>query len=277
MTFRMIACGVIGFSLGGPLGAILAVLFLLWLDGSTHQRRGHHKRHSRSRPEHLNQVQEAFLKATFRVMGRLAKADGRVSEREIELAQTVMTDLHLSEEHRRQAVHFFRQGKHTHSIEEALWDFRACQPSRDLIQMFLEIQLRAGYADGAISSAEFAVLQEAAACLGLQSSQLNRLHAQFASRAQFDSRFGGRGQQQNPAGRPARDELRRACATLGITESAPFSAIKKAYRKQMSENHPDKLIAKGLPQEMMEVAKRKTQEIQAAYDLLRSAHKQASG
>ena len=47
--------------------------------------------------------------------------------------------------------------------------------------------------------------------------------------------------------------------------------MKKAYRKQMSQHHPDKLAAKGLPPEMMNMAKEKAQEIQQAWELIKQA------
>jgi DnaJ like chaperone protein len=63
--------------------------------------------------------------------------------------------------------------------------------------------------------------------------------------------------------------LEDACSVLGVKSSDDATTIKRAYRKLMSEHHPDKLVAKGLPPEMMEMAKQKAQEIQAAYDLIR--------
>ena len=56
---------------------------------------------------------------------------------------------------------------------------------------------------------------------------------------------------------------------LGVSPSDDPTKIKRAYRKLMSEHHPDKLVAKGLPPEMMEIAKQKAQSIQAAYDLVK--------
>jgi DnaJ like chaperone protein len=47
--------------------------------------------------------------------------------------------------------------------------------------------------------------------------------------------------------------------------------VKRAYRRQMSQHHPDKLVAKGLPEEMIDIANRKTQDIKSAYDLIRKS------
>ena len=57
---------------------------------------------------------------------------------------------------------------------------------------------------------------------------------------------------------------------LGINAEATDQEVKRAYRKLMNEHHPDKLVAKGLPPEMMEIANRKAQDIQAAYDRVKS-------
>ena len=58
---------------------------------------------------------------------------------------------------------------------------------------------------------------------------------------------------------------------LGITKTASAAEIKKAYRRLMSQHHPDKLVAKGLPDEMITLATEKTQEIRKAYDLIKKS------
>ena len=63
---------------------------------------------------------------------------------------------------------------------------------------------------------------------------------------------------------------------LGVSCDADASAIKKAYRKLMSENHPDKLAGRGMPESMREMAEERTREISHAYDVIKDARKQAS-
>ena len=58
---------------------------------------------------------------------------------------------------------------------------------------------------------------------------------------------------------------------LGVEPDSTEAEVKKAYRRLMSQHHPDKLVAKGLPEEMMKLAKEKTQEISAAYELIKEA------
>ena len=58
---------------------------------------------------------------------------------------------------------------------------------------------------------------------------------------------------------------------LNVQPDAGEAEVKRAYRRLMSQHHPDKLVSKGLPEEMVKVATRKTQEIKAAYEKIREA------
>ncbi len=117
--------------------------------------------------------------------------------------------------------------------------------------MFLEIQIQAAFADGSLHPNERQVLYVIAEELGISRGQFD----QFLSMMEGGAQFGG--QQDAYQG-----GYRQPGRSQGPT-------IKRAYRKLMSEHHPDKLVAKGLPPEMMEMAKQKTQALQQAYDLLK--------
>jgi DnaJ like chaperone protein len=56
-----------------------------------------------------------------------------------------------------------------------------------------------------------------------------------------------------------------------VATDASDAEIKRAYRRLVSENHPDKLAAKGLPESMRQVAEERTREINVAYELIKES------
>ena len=251
----------------------MGALFGAWLDNQNQRPRVIYGRQGSTRQR---QTQTSFFEATFLVMGKLAKADGRVKEEEIQLATALMNEMRLSPEQRKQAIHLFEQGKNGAPIQDVLARFRATAGG-SLIQMFLEIQLQAAWADGQVTNAETEILHEACHWLGVNSFTFKMLSQRFQAQRAFYSHHAGQGgfhQQGQWQQASRRDELKEAYATLGVDSSVSDRDLKRAWRKLMSEHHPDKLVSKGLPEEMMEVAKRKTQEIQAAYDLIMKHRKQ---
>ena len=206
-------------------------------------------------------------------MGRLAKADGRVSEQEINAASAIMSNMRLPTAQRQEAIRLFNEGKKPSSdIETPLREFRQVMGSGTLIPMFLEIQLAAAYADGGLSTAEQAIFRQVCGILGVSGFVFEKIHQRFLAQQAYYQQ-GGYRQQAGGYARTSAADLKQAYQILGVEASAPDSDIKRAYRKLMSQHHPDKLVAKGLPEEMMEVAKQKAQEIQGAYDMVREYRK----
>ena len=163
--------GAFGYLLGGPLGAVLGAAL------------GHNfdKDMDREGPVfgHQERAQTAFFTATFSVMGYLCKADGRVSEDEIALARTVMDQMELSAAQRETAIRLFREGKKPDfPLEDALGQLkRECGNRRNLLRMFVEIQLAAAYADGSLASAEQHLLVHICERLGIPRVELEHLEA----------------------------------------------------------------------------------------------------
>ena len=216
--------------------------------------------------------QEAFFKATFAVMGKLAKADGRVSEQEIQYARDVMDRMRLSEERKREAIELFNEGKEADfDIAEVMRPLSALIRFRiPLKLMFVEIQLQAAMADGQVSEAETQIIREICALLQMSQMEMAALMARMQSQYSYQQHS-----YQSHQGSYVSEQqlLQEAYGVLGVSEDVSDAELKKAYRRLMSQHHPDKLVAKGLPEEMMQLAKEKTQEIQAAYDRVREARK----
>jgi DnaJ like chaperone protein len=220
--------------------------------------------------------QALFLHTAFAVMGNIAKAAGRVTEQQIQVASLFMDRMGLAGELRREAQDSFRQGKESaYDLEGSLALFRrSCRGRPDLLRVFLDMQLQAAFANGALHASSRQRLLEVAELLGFSRWELEQLLAMaeagfnFSHQGQQRQRYSSAGGQQQM---PRRDRLRDAYAILGVATDVSDADAKKAYRKQMSQHHPDKLAAKGLPPEMMNMAKEKAQEIQQAWELIKEA------
>lgn len=255
--------GAFGFMAGGPLGAALGAAVGHSFD------RGVETDHSAAlNASSQEQIQATFFTATFSVMGHVAKADGRVSEDEIKVAEALMSQMALTTEQRRVARDLFNQGKRQDFDLDAVLDqFRhQCGRQRNLLQMFLEVQLHAAYADGHLHAAEARIVNKVATQLGFSSAQLKHLEALVRGQRN--------GASANQRSQPSNQfSAAEAYAILGVARSASDAEVKKAYRRLMSQHHPDKLVAKGLPEEMITLATAKTQEIKAAYESIKAARK----
>ena len=253
-----IAGGGLGFALGGPLGALLGAVLGHQVDKASR---------NTIDPGTQERTQAAFFAATFSVMGHISKADGHVSAQEIQMAEQVFAQMNFDPGQRAAAIELFNQGKKDDfDLDEVLAQFRReCGRKISLIQVFMQIQLQAAYADGRKDPAEARVLERICNQLGYPVAMLAQLEALlFAQQHQYT----GAGQQ-----RATQSELDNAYAVLGVKESASDDEVKRAYRKLMHQNHPDKLIAKGLPEEMIQVATEKSKLIQKAYDLIKKSRK----
>jgi len=242
--------GAVGFMIGGPLGAMLGVAFA----SNFSKRKSHSGFNSNFGPGNQQRVQAAFFSGVFSVMGYISKVDGKVSKSEIILAQQVMQHMQLSEEMSKVAKDLFNQGKQDFNLSEVLEQFRVETHRRThLIRMFLEIQIQAAYADGVFDSSEHNALRDIAQKLHFPLHELENLIQQFSAT-------------KNGSKNISVDD---AYKVLGIDKSYSDKEIKRAYRRLLAQHHPDKLVAKGLPEEMQKLANEKTQEIISAYEIIK--------
>ncbi|TXR51834.1 co-chaperone DjlA [Reinekea thalattae] len=256
----------IGFYSGSFLGLVLGLLLGNAFDQTTRRRIS-----GPERPASLGMLQTVFFQATFKVMGRMAKSDGRVTEHEINMARKIMARMALKESQRLEAMRLFNEGKSPETqIEPLLQDLaEVIGRQSGLSQMFLEIQLMAAYADGQLNSVERQLLAKISRYLSISPIQFEIIHQRVRIQVRYSSQQG----QGETKRQQASSALVDAYKVLGVEASASEAEVKKAYRRLMSQHHPDKLLAKGLPESMMEMAKQRTQQIQQAYEQIKSARR----
>jgi len=213
----------------------------------------------------LRVAQTELIESVFAVMGALCKADSVVTRDEIKTVEQIFGMLRLTDEQRRLAKSAFSEGKQPHfDLDAAVDRFAAISHGRaPLVQLFLQLQCMAVAADGQVHPAEHAILVRVAGRLGLTERDVAQLESLL--------RAATGGTAGDPSGRPPQDRLADAYVALGVTPDAAPADIKRAYRRLISKNHPDKLAVRGLPESMRAVAEERSREINAAYDLIKSS------
>lgn len=247
--------GTLGFMFGGPLGALLGAALGRNFDRGIKIT----DEHGAFGAGQQERVQAAFFTTTFSVMGHIAKADGKVSKDEIAAANSIMGRMQLNAQQRKAAIRLFNEGKKTgFPLHDVLQQFRReCSRRHNLMQMFLEIQIATAMADGHFHASEKRVIFTIGEQLGFSRADIEHLFSMSSGTGRTP------GEQ--------RQTLAQAYEILGVAKTASDAEVKKAYRRMMSQHHPDKLIAKGLPEEMIKLATEKTQQIRAAYEQIKDS------
>lgn len=265
--------GALGLLVGGPVGAALGGLagHLVdeKLDGSPDAQDAGPGAAPAADP---TAVASRFFSTTFEVMGHVAKADGRVSQREIDAARGVMAEFRLDPQQVAAAIACFTRGKSPeYDLSRALMALRrACAGRPDLLRVFLEIQLRAALAGTDLRGPSRALLTRVAAMLGVNGVEF--AHLEHVLRLRLGAGAGGAaGGRASAATAPPRMSVAEAYQILEVAAVASDEEVTRAYRRQLSRHHPDKLKANGLPESMLEHAKQRTQQVIEAWDIVREA------
>ena len=209
--------------------------------------------------------QTVFLATVFTLMGKIAKADGHISQDEIAHVEEFIQKLGMSAEHRQQAIVLFKQGAAPgFEYEPKLREFMAvCGHTHSLRQMLLVYLIVMALADGRIDSAEERLLVDIARHLGYDQAAFKHMLDMVLNQSHF---AGGQA-----ISATALDDAYKA---LGVSKESSDQEVKRAYRKLMSQYHPDKLMGQGVPEDMIAVATEQAQEVQVAYDLITKSRKQ---
>lgn len=211
-------------------------------------------------PLTAGQRQTVFLETVFILKGKLAKSDGHISQAEIDHVEAFIKKLGMSGEHRQRAIQLFKQGAAADfDISETLEKFKQhCAHTLNLRQMLLIYLTVMALADGKLDQAERELLEQVATQLNYTRAEFNRILDMVLGQSHFSQ--------------PRQDSktaLAEAYQALGVTADSSDQQIKRAYRKLMSQHHPDKLIGQGVPEDMIAVATEQAKEIQLAYDLIK--------
>jgi DnaJ like chaperone protein len=191
--------------------------------------------------------------ALFALLGRLARADGRVDETEIAFAETLMRRLGLDAAGRRVAVDAFQRGKDAQA--DLAGDYAQLRGGRGQAMLLLDVFIDMALADGRLDAAERKLLGRYAWMLGVRESALEALLA----RRQRGSRASADGAALDPY------------AVLGVERTASDAEVRRAFRRLMSRHHPDKRVAAGASPEMVRLAQERSQAIIAAWEAIKSA------
>ncbi len=211
---------------------------------------------------------QVFFSSVFSMLGKLAVADGSISESEKQTIYNFMrTDLRLDPVSQQSAMEIFnaaiRSGESFESyVRQFYGTFRG---NAQFTELVLDILLRLAAADGKIHPEEERLIQQAVGIFGYSQTSYDRLKSRYG----FAGSSSGAGTGSAGTGSGSSSAVAGAYGILGCSPSDSDDTVRKAYRKKVNEFHPDKISAKGLPEEFTQFANERFNEIQKAWDAIK--------
>lgn len=232
--------GVAGFALGGPLGALIGAVAGHAVDKIREETQTNLSVEVEEPGQGTRQV--AFTVAVIVLGAKMAKADGAVTRAEVDAFKEVF---HIPPHEVKNVGRIFDMAKKDAGgfepyARQVGWMFRN-EPA--VLEELLSGLFHIAKADGDVHPAELSYLRRVSDMFGLNAQAFERVRAMFMASAEPDP-----------------------YDVLGVRRDASNDDIKRAYRALIHENHPDKLVAQGLPQEFIDLANERMAIINASYD-----------
>ena len=193
------------------------------------------------------QRQMSYFLALFSIMGKLAKADGHITQEEGQQVVSFLDRMGVRGEQRQFAIQVFNEAKNSrYSAEDFARQFAELSRTRhDLRASMVDMLFQIALADGEFHSAEEAMISSIAGILGISAQELKALRERYVGNSD------------------------QAYAALGLDADADDDEVKSAYRQLVQEYHPDRIVSKGMPEEFVEYATKRFQEIQDAWETIK--------
>ncbi len=206
------------------------------------------------------EIKNLYIAVLFKVMGNVAKADGQISKADISTARVIMKEMRLYGFRKRKAMQYYNQGKRPDFKLEAALSLtnNLCRHNPGLLKLFAHVVYRTAHTEG-ISIGKQQRLNIIFTRLGFKPIYGKQQHHHHSRQSN----------KQYPYSRPEIEEV-DDYALLGISPLSKRAEVKRAYRKKISKIHPDKLIAQGASKEEIQAATILTQQLQAAYQRVKS-------
>ncbi|RYH01825.1 molecular chaperone DjiA [Salipiger sp. IMCC34102] len=189
----------------------------------------------------------AFTIAVIALGAKMAKADGQVTRNEVAAFRQVF---HIPPDQESQAARLFNLARTDIAGFEAYAAKIAAMFNRDpgTLCDLMEGLFHIAVADGTYHAAEDAFLARVAEIFGFDERRFARIRAQFVP-----------------------DTDRDPYDVLGVAEDAPLDEIRKSWRDQVRETHPDRMIARGVPEEAVRLAEKRLVAINRAWEQIAAA------
>ncbi len=250
--FSGLVGGGLGAMIAGPFGAIIGAAIGAGM-GNRQNMQGRQIGF-----DSVQRNQAIFFTAAYSMVGKMAKADGRVCENEIAAIKKISIEaLGMDEKTRQYAIRVFSEAKDS---RESFSDYARqfgdlFSHNQELCSFMMSFLFQVAMADGELHPQEEEMLTQAKIAFRLPDSLYQSFYARFV------------GHQETSV------SLEKHYEALGVSNDATTSEIKKAFRQKASEFHPDKVQGKGLPPEFIKFANDRLAEINASYKAVMDSRK----